>query len=129
MTSKTAYAITAIFISTILLSFTGCGGGKEDDNRSPTVDVTGSWTGTWSGAVESGDFNFVMTQTGNDVEGINTRLGRFTGNVQANNFYIKGTDVFGIVNGNTISGTYTDTIGEVISFFCERTDDSFITAQ
>jgi hypothetical protein len=118
----------ALFISTILLTFTGCGGGNEDDNRGPTVDVTGTWTGTWASADASGDFNFVMTQIGNNVEGINTRLGRFTGNVQANIFYIDGTDVYAIVNGDDISGTYTGNTGEVVSFSCERTGGSFTSA-
>lgn len=125
MAPKMIQAISALFISIILLTFTGCGGGSEDDNRGPTVDVTGTWTGTFSDADSSGDFNFVMTQTGNDVEGINTRLGRFTGNVQANILYINGTDVYGIVNGNTLSGTYTGNNGTVVSFFCERTGGAF----
>lgn len=125
MISRISYTITVILFALIFLTFTGCGGGNEDDHRGPTVDVTGTWTGTWSGASSSGDFNFVMTQTGNDVEGINTRLGRFTGNVQANILYIDGTDVYAIVKGNTMSGTYTGNKGEIISFYCVRDGGAF----
>ena len=128
MAPKTTYAIVSLLLSIILLTFSGCGGGSEDDNRGPTVDVTGTWTGTWANASASGDFNFVMTQTGNDVEGINTRIGRFTGNVQANILYIDGTDVYGIVNGDDISGTFTGNDGAVVSFFCERTGGAFTSA-
>lgn len=120
MTMKTKVATISALIAFLILSLAGCGGGKEDDNRPPTVDVTGLWEGTWVNADNSGIFNFVMNQYGSHVEGINTRLGEFTGNVQANILYIDGTDLYGIVQGNTISGVYTGNLGEIVTFQCER---------
>jgi hypothetical protein len=121
---KMTMKISAIMVSLLLvflgLALTGCGGGKEDDNRGPTVNVTGSWEGNWESADNSGIFNFVMTQIGNDVEGMNTRLGRFTGNVQANILYIDGTDLYGVVEGNNIAGVYTGNNGEVVTFQVQR---------
>jgi len=120
MTGKKAFSVILILIPILILSLVGCGGGKGDDNRGPTVDVTGFWEGEWESADNHGIFNFLMTQTGNNVEGINTRLGQFTGNVQANILYLDGTDLYGIVDGNKISGVYTGNSGEIVTFECSR---------
>ena len=109
MTSQKAFSVILILIPILMLSLIGCGGGKGDDNRWPTVDVTGFWEGEWESADNHGIFNFLMTQSGNNVEGLNTRLGQ-----------LNGTDLYGIVDGNKISGVYTGNNGEVVTFECSR---------
>jgi len=92
----------------------GCNTDETDDvttDEAPGVDITGSWTGTFTTADAEGDFNFTMTMDANgEVEGINTRLGRFTGDVAGNRFTIDATDFFAVIspNGQSMTGTFTD---------------------
>ena len=113
------------------LAFLWCVNGcntDETDNPSrdapPGADVSGSWTGTFDTAEVSGDFNFTMNMDGDgEVSGINTRLGRFTGDVSGLAFRIDATDVFATIslNGRSMTGTYTDAeTGDVASFTCTK---------
>jgi hypothetical protein len=92
----------------------GCNTDETDDITSdelPAVDISGSWTGTFTTADAEGDFDFTMTMDANgEVEGINTRLGRFTGDVAGNRFTIDATDFFAVIsaNGRSMTGTFTD---------------------
>jgi len=85
----------------------------------PNVDITGSWTGAWAVADLGGEFNFSMAMDADgEVEGINTRLGRFTGDVTGYRFTIDATDFFATIspNGRSMTGTYTDAAtGDVAS--------------
>ena len=119
MKLRARYLVGVVF-SFVLAGLAGCGGGSEDDYTPATVDVTGSWEGNWESADNSGVFNFVMTQVDNDVTGINTRLGQFTGNVRGNVLYIDGTDLYGVVEGNMIAGVYTGNNGEVVTFQVQK---------
>ncbi len=117
MTARKTLTIIPTLLSIIMLSLAGCGGGKEDDHAGPTVDISGFWNGRWESADNSGAFNFIIAQNGNELTGINTRLGEFTGNVQGNTMYIDGTDLYGIIiNGVNISGVYTGNLGEIVTF-------------
>ena len=120
MIKEMTTGITPVLIIFLMFFLAGCGGGSEDDNRGPTVDVTGFWEGEWESADNFGIFNFLMTQNGADVEGMNTRLGQFTGGVRASILYIDGTDLYGVVNGDLMSGVYTGNNGEVVTFECQR---------
>ena len=109
--------------SVFLFCVNGCNTDETDNTTTdgaPGVDVTGAWDGTFSTAGATGDFDFTMTmdQDG-EVEGINTRLGRFTGDVTGNRFTIDSTDVFATIwsASMTMSGTFTDSeTGDVATF-------------
>jgi hypothetical protein len=106
------------------------GGCNTDETNNPTrdappeVNVTGSWTGTFTTAGSTGDFNFTMTMDEDgEVEGINTRLGRFTGDVTGNRFTIDTTDFFATVtrDSRTMTGTFTDSeSGDPASVECTK---------
>jgi len=97
-----------------LVFVVGCNTDETDNptrDEPPAVDVSGSWTGEFETASTSGDFDFTMTMDADgEVEGINPRLGRFTGDVTGYRFTIDSTDLFATIsrNGRTMSGTYTD---------------------
>jgi len=113
---KLRFPLTMVLAAGLALLF-GVSGCNTDETDNPTrddppgVDITGSWTGTWTAADSAGDFNFSMTMDADgEVEGMNTRLGRFTGDVTGNRFTIDATDFFATVspNGRTMTGTFTD---------------------
>lgn len=98
----------------------GCNTDEVDNittDGPPGVDITGSWSGTAAIGSSSEDFDFTMTMDADgEVEGINTRLGRFTGDVTGNRFTIDATDFFATISadGRSMTGTYTDsTSGDV----------------
>jgi hypothetical protein len=120
-----------VMLTVLGLAFFLCPGGcntDETDNPTtdapPEVDVTGSWTGTYTTASAQGDFNFTMTMDADgEVEGMNTRLGRFTGDVTGNRFTIDSTDFFATIsrNGRTMTGTFTDSeSGDVATVECTK---------
>ena len=120
-----------VMLMAVGLAFFLCSGGcntDETDNPTsdgpPEVDVTGSWTGTFTTAGSEGDFNFIMTMDADgEVEGMNTRLGRFTGDVTGNRFTIDTTDFFATItrDSRTMTGTFTDSeTGDVATVVCTK---------
>jgi hypothetical protein len=104
----------------LLFGVSGCNTDETNNvttDGPPSVDITGSWTGTFTTADAAGDFNFSMAMDADgEVEGMNTRLGRFTGDVTGYRFTIDSTDFFATVspNGRSMTGTFTDsTSGDV----------------
>ncbi len=114
MKLRLPWGLLGAVLAAFLFCVSGCNTDETDDpttDAPPGVDVTGSWTGTFTTASSAGDFNFVMTMDANgEVEGINTRLGRFTGDVTGNRFTIDSTDFFATISpdSRTMTGTYTD---------------------
>ncbi|MBN1918152.1 MAG: hypothetical protein JW889_09600 [Verrucomicrobia bacterium] len=98
----------------LLFCVNGCNTDETDNittDGPPGFDISGSWTGTYTTSDSSGDFNFSMTMDADgEVEGMNTRLGRFTGDVTGNRFTIDATDFFATIspNGRSMTGTFTD---------------------
>jgi hypothetical protein len=101
-----------------MAAFYTCSG---DGNEPPTVDVTGTWTGTWmSSTGMGGDVSATLTQTGADVEGTMTidgspcfSVGNVSGTVSGNRIstgaFFSGdsrVNFNGTVVGDSISGTY-----------------------
>jgi hypothetical protein len=106
------------FILGGMLFSSSCGG---DGREPPTVDVTGSWAGTWlSGTGMGGDVTAVLTQTGADVDGTMTitdspcfSVGNVSGTVSGNRVSTGAmfsgdirVNFEGTVVGDEISGTY-----------------------
>jgi hypothetical protein len=100
--------IPLVMLAALALTFAFCLSGCQTDETNnvttdgpPAVDVSGSWTGTYETGGSTGTFNFLMTMDANgEVEGMNTRLGRFTGDVTGYRFTIDSTDVFAMVSTN-----------------------------
>ncbi len=78
--------------------FTGCGGGGNRVEPTPTVDVTGTWSGTYSTSlVPSGSITLNLTQSDADVTGTYITTEGNAGTVN------------GTVSGNTLNFTFTQT--------------------
>ena len=114
---------------TIALMFTllafptlSCGGdGDVGSSAPPTVDITGTWTGSWfsSNGVDGGAATLSASQSGANVTGSASlsgspclASGAFSGNVSGNtangSLTAGGTriDIAMTVTGNSASGTY-----------------------
>jgi hypothetical protein len=118
-------------LAALALAFAFCVNGCNTDETNnittdgpPAVDVSGAWTGTYAVSDAEGTFDFLMTMDVNgEVEGTNTRLGRFTGDVTGYRFTIDSTDVFAVIStsGRTMNGTFTDSeTGDVATFTCNK---------
>lgn len=92
------------------------------DLSPPNFDVTGSWSGTYNGAlVGSGSLTATLVQTGGQVTGSISMLvisnAPFKGTVSGNQFMGSGTASLGSASfkmtiatgGNSMSGTFTGT--------------------
>ena len=70
-----------MMLGLVMLVVTGCAGGVGPATVAPTVDVTGTWAGTWvatntwavlgyqAGGVGSGSIQMTLTQTGSEFAG------------------------------------------------------------
>jgi hypothetical protein len=102
MTLRFSLAMVLAAGLALLFGVSGCNTDETNNvttDGPPSVDITGSWTGTFTTADAAGDFNFSMAMDADgEGEGMNTRLGRFTG----------------AVTGRSMTGTFTDsTSGDV----------------
>jgi len=117
---RSIHAATGLVLAAVLAA-SGCGDGEKEP---PTVDVTGSWAGTWlSETGMGGDVTAVLTQAGADVDGTMTisgspcfSVGNVSGTVSGNRvstgaMFSGDTRVNfeGTVVGDQISGSY-DTV-------------------
>lgn len=106
-----------IVVLPLLLLVMSCesgGGGGDDD---PTVDVTGTWAGTFSASTSSSPMTLVLTQNGSDVSGYDNDGTPFSGSVSGNKLTLVSSisdadanatlEVSGPVENNTmnLSGT------------------------
>ena len=113
-------------LALVLLLAVGCGdsasGPPGESTPGPTVDVTGTWSGTWlSSHGMGGAMSCALTQTGGHVSGTITiggspcfSAGNISGTVSANNLDTGAlfggnieVDFAGTVVGNDMSGSYT----------------------
>lgn len=107
------YAVSIMIVGTIL--FCGCES-SSSDSSSPSVDVTGRWTGTFHNETtgSTGTHWIELVQSGNSVTGQHDQ-GTLTGSVSGNTFSFTMTfpwdnPVTGsmTVTGDTMTGTWTD---------------------
>jgi hypothetical protein len=83
----------------LAIALEACGGGGGGGGGGlPTVDVTGTWTGTWasSNGINTGDIDATLVQTGGAVTGSVS----FTGSP-----CFAGGPITGIVSGDTINAS------------------------
>lgn len=88
-----------IFLVTVLA--VGCGGGESNPlGPSSTLDVSGSWSGTWeSGSGKSGDIATTFNQSGNSL---NSTV------YVSNSPCFNTIDATGSISGNSVSLTLSD---------------------
>jgi len=111
----------ALWMLVMLLAAAGFSACGDDEHEPPTVNVTGSWTGSWlSTTGMGGDVAATLTQTGADVEGTMTidgspcfSVGNVSGTVSGNRIstgaFFSGdlrVNFDGTVVGEGISGCY-----------------------
>lgn len=116
--------IQRVFLAIIMALplFCGCDGGGDGD-ESPTVDVTGTWTGTSTFGGESSSETIRLSQNGSDVRGTDDDGVQYSGSVSGNNLSLIASvsngedalslDVSGDVEGDSVvlSGSVKGTVG------------------
>ena len=91
-------------------------GGCENDGKSvvswPAANISGTWSGNFSTGGDTGSgtaINFLFMQTGPDITGNASFLGRINGTLHGRTLNIEGTDLVGYLADDfaTIRGTFT----------------------
>ena len=112
---KKSTILNAIILPMLLITMACESGGGGDDD--PTVDVTGTWAGSFSISTSSSGITLILKQNGNEVSGYDNDGTPFTGNVSGNNLSLSSSvskpegsatlEVSGPVENNTmqLSGT------------------------
>ena len=106
-----------LLVTTTLLLASGCAKTDWIDRTLVTVDVTGTWEGTFFGAATSLDFQFELEQQGSTVKGF-MRLG--AGRSQ-NPMGARDGPIVGTVTGDVFS--FTQTVGRAAGEMKVVSDD------
>lgn len=131
MTKKCMSVFLAVLSTALFITFVGCdsGGGDGDDNT-PTVNISGTWIARTSVGETA---TLVMTQNGSAVTGTfssnfgskGTLSGSVSGTtvnltLQETNYNRIKTQAKGFVDGNIMTGTFTQSDNDSANFTANK---------